>query len=145
MMPDQELFSIIHPGPPKIKYDKSKSTLAAPQNLYLADAARNRLPASEPLLTRAGDFVCDLHGLGRLALLRIGHHAIPDHRAGDLEGQSPRRTLRVRPSGRHDDAGNYWTNSTTSKKRSSERIRKHQKRKCLRVNSQFTGVSRNEF
>jgi len=25
MMPDQELFSIIHPGPPKIKYDKSKS------------------------------------------------------------------------------------------------------------------------
>lgn len=25
MMPDQELFSIIHPGPPKPKYDKSKS------------------------------------------------------------------------------------------------------------------------
>jgi hypothetical protein len=25
MMPDQELFSIIHPGPPKIKYDKTKS------------------------------------------------------------------------------------------------------------------------
>ncbi|HSG69017.1 MAG TPA: hypothetical protein VLA12_01305, partial [Planctomycetaceae bacterium] len=25
MMPDQELFSIIHPGPPKIKYDKSIS------------------------------------------------------------------------------------------------------------------------
>lgn len=25
MMPDQELFSIIHPGPPKPKYDKSKT------------------------------------------------------------------------------------------------------------------------
>lgn len=25
MMPDQELFSIIHPGPPKPKYDKTKS------------------------------------------------------------------------------------------------------------------------
>lgn len=24
MMPDQELFSIIHPGPPKLKYDKTK-------------------------------------------------------------------------------------------------------------------------
>lgn len=25
MMPDQELFSIIHPGPPKLKYDREKS------------------------------------------------------------------------------------------------------------------------
>ena len=98
LMPDQELFSVIHPGP---EFPLQAGPFAAAANRRLLEAAFDRisLSAPEPFLACLRHPGRDLHGDGRLGLLRSGRGAVSDHRPGHVASPGSQRAVALRRAG----------------------------------------------
>lgn len=108
-MPDQELFAIIHPGPPPFKYERKKGLWRCCREQcwpYLRGTFFRHLNRSSPVLAIMAVIFGRPAERGELGLcpgmglLLSGDRPVPDHRSDHLAGQGGRRPRRFRPRSR---------------------------------------------